>query len=99
MSHGAGYPLAAKYSSATPADQAAVSIPGGRYVIVTDATTWPTTAQVQVQCQNGSWANVGSNLTAAGISSGIDLPAGQYRAHLASGTSTALSIDLVRIPY
>lgn len=84
---------------ATGADLAAQSFPGGRAVIVADATTFPTTCQVQGMCPNGSWVSVGSNLTAASISSGLDLPAGYYRLHQTGGTALNVSVKLCRVPY
>jgi hypothetical protein len=97
MSQAFGVSLAANIS--VVADQPAVYFPGGRGVIATDGTTWPTTCQVQLQLRNGSWVSIGSNLTAAGISSELALPAGQYRVHMTGGTAAAVYVDLARVPY
>jgi hypothetical protein len=99
MAQGSSGVLATNYTNVTPADQAPVSIPGGRFVIVADGTTFPTACQVQGQCQNGSWVSIGGNIAAASISAGLDLPAGQYRLHAAAGAASAVSVALVRIPY
>jgi len=97
MAQGSGVSLASNVNAV--AAQSPVSFVGGRCVIVADGSVFPTTCQVQIHCKNGSWASVGANLTAAGISSGIDLPAGEYRLNCAGGTATALYVDLVRVPY
>lgn len=82
------------------ADGAYAFFPGGRAVIVAMASSFPTTCQVQMKGKDDSTAiSVGSNLTANGISSGIDLPPGQYRIHCTGGTETALYVDLVSVPY
>lgn len=87
-------------AGAAVADTAWAYWPGGRCVIVAIATAFPTTCQVQMKGKDDTTAiSIGSNLTANSVSSGIDMPAGQYRLHCASGTETALYVDLVRIPY
>lgn len=79
--------------------QPEISIPGGRYVIAADGTTFPTTCQVQAKLMNGSFVSVGANLIAASLSAGVDLPAGTYRLNCAGGAAAALYVSLCRVPY
>lgn len=83
------------------ADSAAKTWPGGgRAVLICAASSYPTTCQLQVLAPDGTtWCNVGSNITANGISSEFAAPAGQYRMHNTGGTETALYVSMVRIPY
>jgi hypothetical protein len=81
------------------ADSTAVQWRGGRSALIIHATTYPTTCALQLLGMDGStWINVSSNLTANGVTA-FDLPAGQYRIHMASGTATAVYASLVSIPY
>lgn len=99
MASGSGYSLVS--NSAAVGASAAVGISsGGRFVIVSSATTYPgTSCQVQVQGKSGNWFSFGSAITVDAVSAGLDLPGGQYRL-LTSGTAPAgLYVDLVRIAY
>lgn len=71
---------------------------GGRSTLVIEATTYPTTCQLQVQGLSGKWINIGANNTADGVVS-LDCPAGQYRLHMVGGTAAAVYAVLVAVPY
>lgn len=72
---------------------------GGRTCLVTLASSYPTTCQLQLLGKdNATWINIGSNITANGSVS-QDLPAGTYRMNLTGGTTTALYATLVSVPY
>jgi hypothetical protein len=72
---------------------------GGRHNLTTTATTYPgTTCQLQVQHIDGTWVNLGSNITANGVTA-FDLSAGQYRLNISGTASAALYATLVRVPY
>jgi hypothetical protein len=80
------------------ADTTPLAWVGGVTVITADGSAFPTTCQVQMQGLNGSWISAGSNITAASVSTGLNLPAGLYRVHMTGGTATNVSIALVRVP-
>lgn len=80
------------------ADGSSVEFEGGRAVLITEATAYPTTCQLQTLSRSGKWVAVGSNITADGTVA-LDLPRGQYRMHLTGGTATALYATLVPVSY
>jgi len=71
---------------------------GGRSVLVVEASSFPTTLQLQLLSPNGTAINVGSNITANGVIS-YDLPAGSYRMNLNGGTATNVHVTLCRVMY
>ena len=71
---------------------------GGRSVLVVEASSFPTTLQLQLQGPNGTAISLGSNITANGVAS-HDLPAGSYRMILTGGTATDVYVRLCRVPY
>jgi hypothetical protein len=78
------------------ADQAAVQYFGGYGVLVTEATTYPAVCQLQTQSLSGKWIPVGSNIASDGFQA-LDLPAGQYRIHMAGGAVSAFYAALVSV--
>lgn len=72
---------------------------GGRYNLTVLATTYPTTCQLQVLGSDAAtWINLGSSLSANGVTS-FDLSPGQYRMNLVTGTTAGLYATLVRVAY
>lgn len=72
---------------------------GGRSVTVSEATTFPTTLQLQLKTGQGTYISIGSNITANGLSSGLDLPAGTYRMIVTGGSPAAIYVTLCRVMY
>lgn len=91
-------PLVNNYSSGAPAPSSAAAYQGGRGVIISEATTYPTTCQVQTQSISGKWIPIGANIAADGTQA-VDLPAGQYRVLMNGGTASAVYITLVSVAY
>lgn len=90
--------LAANVNAAT--DQAAGYLPvGGKCVLVIEATTYPTTVELQVQAPSSKWVKINTSNISADGGYPYDVPAGQVRMHLTGGTSTALYATLIKIPY
>ena len=82
-------------ASATGSD---VYISGGMYVFLAEATFGGGTVKLQIKLPQGNYADVTSgSLTANGMTVGLNLPPGTYRANVA--TATAVYASLVRIPY
>ena len=82
------------------ADQAAVTWSGGRAALVLIATTYPTTANLQcLGPDSTTWININGTTYSANQVTAYDLPAGQYRMHLASGTVAGMYASLVSVPY
>ena len=71
---------------------------GGRSALVVQATSYPTTLGLQLLGRDGQAIAASANITADGITS-LDLPPGQYRMNLATGTATDVYATLVRIIY
>lgn len=80
-------------------DQAYVTWQGGRAAVVVDATTAPTTMDLQLQGPNGTAIKMNSSTLAANTCTMIDCPAGQYRIHMTGGTAAAVYVSLVSVPY
>lgn len=74
-----------------------VAWPGGKAALVTNATAYGTTVQLQVQGPNAAWIALGTTIAADAVTA-FDLPAGQYRMNISGGTTTALYANLVGIP-
>lgn len=71
-------------------------VKGGLYGLAVSATFGGGNVQLQQLALDGStWINVGTSITAAGLTSPIYLPPGQYR--LAVTTATAVFAALTRI--
>lgn len=81
------------------ADQLPVTWTGGRAALVLDATTYPTTCNLQLQGPGGSWISLNGTTFSANQVTPFDLPAGQYRIHMATGTVAAFYASLVSTPY
>lgn len=82
-------------ASATGSD---VSITGGKYNFVVEATFGGGTVKLQAKTPQGTYVDVASgSLTANGMSAGLDLSPGLYRANVA--TATAVYAWLSRVPY
>ena len=71
---------------------------GGRAALVTEASSYPTTLQLQIQGPGGTAISLGSNITANGLAM-FDLPAGSYRMNIAGGTATNVYASLSTVPY
>jgi hypothetical protein len=84
---------------AVVADQPAQFWGGGRAAIILDASTYPTTCNLQCQGPGGSWININATTYSANQVTAYDLPAGNYRIHMASGTVAAFYASLVSVPY
>lgn len=97
MAAGRGVILCANIS--VVADQAYVTWPGGRAAIVVDATTAPTTMDLQLQGPNGTAIKMNASTLAANTCIMIDCPAGQYRIHMTGGTAAAVFVNMVSVPY
>lgn len=90
--------LAANVSSVA-AQAAQLLQVGGRYALIMEATTYPTTVTLQTQSVSGKWVPVNSsNITADGVTA-YDIPAGQVRLFLSGGSASALYATLVKVPY
>lgn len=72
--------------------------PGGRTALVVQATSYPSTLQLQMRGPDGNPINLGNNLDADGIAN-LDLPAGSYRMNLNGGTATDVYVQLCKVPY
>lgn len=70
---------------------------GGRTALVTFGTL-PTTYKLQILGKDGSTAVDVATITAAGVTS-YDLPPGEYRMSVDSGSPSGLYADLVSVPY
>jgi hypothetical protein len=78
------------------ATTAAFALKGGKYAAVVSATFGGGNVQLQTLALDGStWVNVGTSITAAGLSN-YDLSPGQYR--LAITTATAVYASLFGVP-
>ena len=78
------------------ATTAAFGLYGGKYALTAAATWGGGNAQLQSLATDGStWLNVGSSITANGLST-YDLPPGQYR--IAITTATAAYLALTTVP-
>ncbi len=89
--------------TSTVADTAAKNLDaGGRYALVVSASTYPTTVALQMLDSNftnaAKWISISANITADGVTA-YDLPAGQYRIHLAGGSASHFCAALVPITY
>lgn len=87
----------ASNASLNGAQSAAVLFNGGRAALVTNATAYGTTVNLQLLGPSGAWFAVGTAVTADGLQA-LDLPAGQYRIN-SVGSTTGLYAALVAIPY
>lgn len=81
---------------------AGVNIKGGQYIFTAEGTIGGATIALQIMTPNGSWSTVSvfnnsivSTTTVPFAQTAIDLPAGQVRASVASGTPSALYAYLV----
>lgn len=81
----------------TVAASSAVYWEGGRSVLMVEGDTFPTTLILQIKSRSNTWVDVGSNITADGLSAGMDLPAGTYRINAVTGTIAGMYIDLCRV--
>ncbi len=91
-----GYTLASNATGA--ANGAAVEIVGGKYGLVINATTYPSTCQFQIQGPSGAFAPVDAmNFTTDGLYV-WDLPSGTYQLAMSGGTTAAVFAVLVSIP-
>jgi len=81
----------------TVAATAGVMWEGGRSVLMVEGDTFSTVLILQIKSRSGTWVDVGSNITADGLSAGIDLPAGTYRINSSGGTIAGMYIDLCRV--
>lgn len=85
-------------NASSVADGAAVEFEGGRATLIAEATTYPTTVQLQTMSRSGKWVPIGSATTADGAQA-IDCPRGQYRVHMTGGTASAVYLTLVPVSY
>jgi hypothetical protein len=76
---------------------AAVPIKGGIYMFLVEGTVGGATLQLQIKSPNGTFLNVGTGLTAAGVQTPIYLGAGDVRVLVAGGAPSALFAYLVGI--
>lgn len=61
---------------------------GGRSVFMAEATFGGGTVKLQMKTPNGTWVDVaGASLTAAGVTAGLYLAPGEYRANIATATA------------
>jgi hypothetical protein len=81
------------------ADQPKFTWEGGRTAVVVDATTAPTTMDLDLVGPNGSTIKINSSTLAANTCTIFDLPAGLYFIHMTGGTASAVYVTLVSIPY
>ncbi len=78
------------------ATTAAFRLKGGKYAIVASATFGGGNLQLQTLANdNSTYVNVGSSITAAGLST-YDLPPGQYK--IAVATATAVYVTITGVP-
>lgn len=73
-------------------------IPGGRTALVTNATTYSTGPNLQVQGPSGTWINVNSAMVADQLFV-FDAPCGNYRMNCAASSVIGLNAVLVSVPY
>lgn len=84
-------------ASGASATGSAVAIRGGEYIFSVEYAG-TATLTLQVQSPNGTWLTVNEfnaspvSFTASGMQTAIDLPMGNVRVNVASGTPTASSI-------
>ena len=98
MVPGQAYDLAVNATGA--AAIAGVTIKGGRYVLVLNATTFPSTCALQVLARDQStWISMNGSAYSANQVTAYDLPAGQVRMSMAGGSAAALYACLVQIGY
>lgn len=83
---------------AVVADTAPVLWEGGRAALVINATTYPTTVNLQVQGPSGAWISLNASTIAADGAVVYDCPAGQYRLHMTGGTALGVYANLVTVP-
>lgn len=77
--------------------QAQFALSGGNYAATAHATWGGGNAQLQVLGPDGAtWLNVGSTITADGISTYANLPPASYRWNIT--TTTAGFVNLTRVP-
>lgn len=82
------------------ADQASVVWQGGRACLVLIASTYPTNCFLQcLGPDNSTWVSINGTTFSANQVTPYDLPAGEYRMHLASGSISNLYANLVSVPY
>jgi hypothetical protein len=85
-----------KQFSSISATTAAFRLKGGKYALTASATFGGGNLQLQVLSLDGTtWVNVGSSITAAGLTT-YDLSPGQYR--IAVTTATAVYAAVTSIP-
>lgn len=83
------------------ASGSAVQIKGGQYVFQVEGTAGGTTASLQLKTANGTWSDITSygviakSTTLPFVASPIELPAGDVRVALTSGTPSAIYAYLV----
>jgi hypothetical protein len=83
------------------ASGSAVGIKGGQYIFQVEGTAGGTTATLQIKTANGTWANVTSYGVAISATtlpyaaSPVELPAGDVRVALTSGTPSAVYAYLI----
>lgn len=80
----------------TPAFQA---YEGGRSVLVTKATAYGTTINLEMQDAAGNVYNVNAATISANGWVSYDIPKGMYRLNITGGTTTALYAWLLPVPY
>lgn len=95
MGHARGIRLLTNKDVVSPGDEFLWE--GGRSVLIVSAASFPTTLQLQLKFVTGNFVNASSNITTAGVSESLDLPAGTYRMNLSGGTATDVYVNLVRV--
>jgi hypothetical protein len=70
---------------------------GGNGTLYAEGTFSGTSLQLQAQSPNGTWMNVGSAVTAAGLAN-FTVPDGQLRVTVTGGTPSALFVYAVSNP-
>ena len=84
-------------SNASAGNGSDVSWPGGVAVMVAEATWGGGNVKLQAKLDQGNYADVASStLSANGMTAGLYLPPGTYRAVVT--TSSAVYASLVRVP-
>jgi hypothetical protein len=79
-----------------PGNTTAAKLKGEKYAVLVNATFGGGNLQLQALALDGtSWINVGSTITAAGLTN-FDLPPGQYR--FAITTATAVYAAVTGVP-
>lgn len=85
---------------AVVANQAAVEWHGGRAALVIIATTYPTNCFLQVLASDGvTWISINGTTYSANQVTSYDIPAGQVRLAMSTGTVAGLYAKLVSVPY